>query len=171
VDLRHDLCVLLVPGIRGDAVVRGRAASLRPGQPVAAVGYMLDNEPHLRVFLANAAVPIDNNTAEQKMRRVALGRANYLFARSANGGKALAILYSVRPARTSELLSLRARHAPQPCIRRSSARRSSQSSQRAGFRSTHSHVNQMFRAGRFRAGFVATEHRTQARSARPYSHA
>jgi hypothetical protein len=78
---------------------------------------------------------------------------------------------SVRPARTSELLSLRARHAPQPCIRRSSARRSSQSSQRAGFRSTHSHVNQMFRAGRFRAGFVATEHRTQARSARPYSHA
>jgi hypothetical protein len=29
------------------------------------------------------------------MRRVALGRANYLFAGSANGGKALAILYSV----------------------------------------------------------------------------
>jgi serine protease Do len=39
VDLRHDLCVLEVPAIRGDAVVRGRGASLRPGQPVAAIGY------------------------------------------------------------------------------------------------------------------------------------
>jgi serine protease Do len=39
VDLRHDLCVLQVPGIRGDAVARGRGGSLRPGQPVAAIGY------------------------------------------------------------------------------------------------------------------------------------
>ena len=29
------------------------------------------------------------------MRRVALGRANFLFAGSANGGKALAVLYSL----------------------------------------------------------------------------
>jgi len=72
-----------------------RDANEPRGELGKAVGYMLDNEPHLRVFLANAAVPIDNNTAEQKMRRVALGRANYLFAGSANGGKALAILYSV----------------------------------------------------------------------------
>ena len=48
-----------------------------------------------RVFLDDPAVPIDNNTAEQKMRRVALGRNNFLFAGSANGGKALAILYSL----------------------------------------------------------------------------
>lgn len=39
VDLRHDLCVLKVPAIRGDAVARGRGASVRPGQPVAAIGY------------------------------------------------------------------------------------------------------------------------------------
>lgn len=39
VDAKHDLCVLQVPGIRSDAVARGRGASLRPGQPVAAIGY------------------------------------------------------------------------------------------------------------------------------------
>lgn len=39
VDALHDLCVLQVPGIRSDAVARGPAASLRPGQPVAAIGY------------------------------------------------------------------------------------------------------------------------------------
>jgi hypothetical protein len=35
---------------------------------------LLDNEASLRVFLGDAAVPIDNNTAERTMRRVALGR-------------------------------------------------------------------------------------------------
>ncbi len=60
-----------------------------------AIGYLLDNEAHLRVFLTDPAVPLDNNVAEQKMRRVALGRANFLFAGSANGGKALAVLYSL----------------------------------------------------------------------------
>ena len=49
----------------------------------------------VRVFLDDPAVPIDNNAAEQKMRRVALGRNKFLFAGSANGGKALAILYSL----------------------------------------------------------------------------
>ena len=60
-----------------------------------AIGYLVNNEAPLRVFLDDPAVPIDNNTAEQKMRRVALGRNNFLFAGSANGGKALAILYSL----------------------------------------------------------------------------
>ena len=53
-----------------------------------AIAYLVNNEAPLRVFLDDPAVPIDNNTAEQKMRRVALGRNNILFAGSANGGKA-----------------------------------------------------------------------------------
>ena len=60
-----------------------------------AIAYLVNNEAPLRVFLDDPAVPIDNNTAEQKMRRVALGRNNILFAGSANGGKALRILYSL----------------------------------------------------------------------------
>ena len=39
VDALHDLCVLQVPGIRGEAVARASGASLRPGQAVTAVGY------------------------------------------------------------------------------------------------------------------------------------
>ncbi len=75
---------------------RGWRESHEPrGDIGRALGYLLDNEPSLRVFLGDAAVPIDNNTAEQKMRRVALGRGNFLFVGSESGGKALAILYSV----------------------------------------------------------------------------
>jgi len=75
---------------------RGWRDSHEPRDDIGnAIGYLLTNEDSLRVFLGNAAVPIDNNTAEQKMRRVALGRGNYLFVGSKHGGKALAILYSV----------------------------------------------------------------------------
>jgi hypothetical protein len=38
---------------------------------------------------------IDNNTAERELRAVALGRKNYLFARSDAGGEHAAALYSL----------------------------------------------------------------------------
>jgi transposase len=60
-----------------------------------AMAYIVESESTFRVFLGNAAVPIDNNVSEQKIRRIALGRGNFLFAGSANGGKALATLYSL----------------------------------------------------------------------------
>ena len=38
-DLEHDLCLLHVPGLQGDAVPLGRAERLAPGQTVTALGY------------------------------------------------------------------------------------------------------------------------------------
>jgi hypothetical protein len=38
---------------------------------------------------------IDNNLSERSVRPVAIGRKNYLFMGSDNGGKAAAVLYSV----------------------------------------------------------------------------
>ncbi len=38
-DADHDLCVLHVPGLEGDAVTLGRAERLAPGQTVTALGY------------------------------------------------------------------------------------------------------------------------------------
>jgi len=37
---------------------------------------------------------IDNNAAEREMKRIAIGRKNYLFVGSANGGRTAAVLYS-----------------------------------------------------------------------------
>jgi transposase len=40
-------------------------------------------------------LPIDNNAAERAMRRVAVGRKNWLFAGSPAGGERAAVLYSL----------------------------------------------------------------------------
>ena len=42
-----------------------------------------------------STVSIDNNLSERKVRPVAIGRKNYLFMGSDNGGKAAAVLYSI----------------------------------------------------------------------------
>lgn len=40
-------------------------------------------------------IEIDNNAAENAMRPIALGRKNYLFAGSDNGGNTAANIYSI----------------------------------------------------------------------------
>ena len=49
----------------------------------------------LLVYLEAGAVPIDNNSVEQRMRPVAVGRKNTLFASSDIGAQRAAILYTL----------------------------------------------------------------------------
>jgi hypothetical protein len=44
---------------------------------------------------ANAHLELDNNICERSIRRIALGRKNWLFAGSEGGGKAGAIAYTL----------------------------------------------------------------------------
>ena len=60
-----------------------------------AIRYALNNEAALMRFLDNGKVEIDNNAAERAMRPIALGRKNWLFAGSDNGGKSAAAIYSL----------------------------------------------------------------------------
>ncbi len=46
-------------------------------------------------FLDNGKIEIDNNAAERAMRSIAIGRKNWLFAGSDNGGHTAAIIYSI----------------------------------------------------------------------------
>lgn len=57
-----------------------------------ALGYLLNHEAGLRVFLDNPAVPIDNNESERAVRPTVLGRANYQGSRSRRGTEVHAIL-------------------------------------------------------------------------------
>jgi hypothetical protein len=46
-------------------------------------------------YCENGALSIDNNLSEHMVRPVAIGRKNYLFLGSDNGGKAAVVLYSI----------------------------------------------------------------------------
>lgn len=68
--------------------------SISGKSPLAgAIRYALTRMARRRPYLEQGILELDNNTAEQTMRSVAIGRKNYLFVGSQTGGKAAAIAY------------------------------------------------------------------------------
>jgi len=67
-----------------------------PKSPMGqAINYVVNNWDALERYTTKGALDIDNNAAERAMRPVALGRKNWLFTGSDNGGKTAAVLYSL----------------------------------------------------------------------------
>jgi transposase len=60
-----------------------------------AVRYALKLWSALMRYVDNGRLEIDNNAAERELRRVVLGRRNYLFAGSDTGGESAAAIYSL----------------------------------------------------------------------------
>ena len=60
-----------------------------------ALGYLVNHEIGLRVFLDDPAVPADNNESERALRGPIVGRKNYYGSRSARGTEVAAILYTL----------------------------------------------------------------------------
>ena len=70
--------------------------SVLPKSPIGqALQYVLPRWDGLVRYCENGALSIDNNLSERSIRPVAIGRKNYLFMGSDNGGKAAAVLYSI----------------------------------------------------------------------------
>jgi transposase len=66
-----------------------------PKSPLAeAVGYALNNWTALIRYTEAGFLDIDNNVAEREMKRIAIGRKNWLFVGSPRGGQTAAILAS-----------------------------------------------------------------------------
>lgn len=61
----------------------------------SAIGYALKLWPALSRYRDDGRVEIDNNAAERALRSVALGRKNFLFAGSDDGGERAAAIYSL----------------------------------------------------------------------------
>jgi transposase len=79
-----------------EAYLRALLPSVLPKSPLGkAVQYTLARWPALKVFAGDGRVPIDNNSAERAMRKVALGRNNWLFAGNETGGERAAVIYSL----------------------------------------------------------------------------
>lgn len=84
--------------------VRGRlklwldtqAALHPPKSPIGtAIRYGLNHWDALGRFLDDSRIPLDNNASERALRRVALGRKNFLFVADVSSGENIAGLYSV----------------------------------------------------------------------------
>jgi len=76
--------------------LKKQAATVLPKSPIGeAVTYTLNNWTALTRYLDDGDLDIDNNTAEQALRGIAIGRKNWLFLGSDRGGRAAAIHYTL----------------------------------------------------------------------------
>ena len=76
--------------------LRGIQKDALPQSPLGkAAGYALNQETALKIYMQDGRLSIDNNTAENALRSLALGRKNWLFAGSERGGQACAIALSL----------------------------------------------------------------------------
>ena len=76
-------------------LVEQRARTL-PKSPLGeAVGYALSNWEALMRYTEQGYLSIDNNLSERTLRQVVVGRSNWQFCGSAEGGRTAAALYSV----------------------------------------------------------------------------
>lgn len=67
-----------------------------PKSPIGvAIRYALNHWQELGRFLDDAKIPIDNNASERSLRRVALGRKNFLFVGTIEAGESIGGLYSL----------------------------------------------------------------------------
>ena len=67
-----------------------------PKSPMGqAIRYALNQWDALCVYTTDGRLAIDNNASENALRRVAIGRKNWLFAGSDNGGRTAATLFSL----------------------------------------------------------------------------
>ncbi|MCA9135748.1 MAG: IS66 family transposase [Planctomycetales bacterium] len=60
-----------------------------------AVRYALNQWDELSVYLCDGAIPFDNNETESELRRLTIGRKNWMFVGSHRGGEVAALMYSV----------------------------------------------------------------------------
>ena len=57
--------------------------------------YCINQEKHLRIFLTNGSIPMDNNATEGTIRGFCIGRKNWRLVDTIAGAEASAIIYSI----------------------------------------------------------------------------
>lgn len=91
--MRQDLAVPILNTFH--SWIEKEQREVLPKSPMAqALGYALNNWSALIRYTEAGFLAIDNNVAEREMKRIAIGRKNWLFVGSPQGGKTAAILMS-----------------------------------------------------------------------------
>ena len=91
--MRQDLAVPILERFR--RWLEARRAEVLPKSPLGeALGYALNNWAALARYTEAGYLTIDNNAAEREMKRIAIGRKNWLSVGSPRGGQTAAVLLS-----------------------------------------------------------------------------
>src|SRR5262249_1264448 len=91
--MRQDLAVPILGQFH--TWLEAQRPDVLPKSPMGeAIGYALNNWEALRRYTEAGFLAIDNNTAEREMKRVAIGRKNWLTGGSPRGGQTAAVLFS-----------------------------------------------------------------------------
>src|SRR6266481_2565917 len=91
--MRRELSLLILEKFR--VWLESQRAEVLPQSPMAeAIGYALNNWSALIRYTEAGYLAIDNNAAEREMKRIAIGRKNWLFVGSEQGGRTAAVLFS-----------------------------------------------------------------------------
>jgi transposase len=91
--LRQDIAVQLLQTFH--TWLESERSQVVPKSPMGeAIGYALNNWTALQRYTEHGFLAIDNNVAEREMKRIAIGRKNWLFVGSEQGGRTAAILFS-----------------------------------------------------------------------------
>jgi transposase len=91
--MRQDFSVPILERFHG--WLTEQRAQVLPKSPMAeAIGYALNNWTALIRYTEAGFLSIDNNVAEREMKRIAIGRKNWLFVGSDKGGRTAAVLFS-----------------------------------------------------------------------------
>jgi len=91
--MRQDLAVPILEQFR--QWLEAQRPQVLPKSPLGeAVGYALNNWGALIRYTEAGFLAIDNNVAEREMKRVAIGRKNWLFVGSPAGGRTATVLLS-----------------------------------------------------------------------------
>ena len=79
-----------------DVWIEERKDKLRPSEPLAeARRYAEHQSPFFRRCFTDGRLEIDNGDVERGMRRIAIGRRNWLFAGASTGAPRLAVAYTL----------------------------------------------------------------------------
>lgn len=91
--MRQDLAVPILSQFH--AWLQAQRSEVLPKSPMAeALGYVLNNWAALVRYTEAGFLAIDNNVAEREMKRIAIGRKNWLTVGSPRGGQTAAVLFS-----------------------------------------------------------------------------
>jgi transposase len=91
--MRQDLAVPILGQFR--TWLEAQRPGVLPKSPMGeAIGYALNNWAALVRYTEAGFLAIDNNAAEREMKRIAIGRKNWLTVGSPRGGQTAAVLFS-----------------------------------------------------------------------------
>jgi hypothetical protein len=92
--MRKAVAVPVIAGLK-QWMINNRAEVMRTSLIGKAIDYTLPRIDALKVYTTAAKLQIDNNSVENSIRPIAIGRKNYLFAGSHEAAENTSIFYSL----------------------------------------------------------------------------